>query len=284
MKRTINYLAALALALFFVTACQEESENPNQLSEADITLAENEATAESAFEDVDDIAFEGLMLFESGGRIAENEESPIRCATKTHDKENKIITIDFGEGCVGKHGRERKGKIVITYTDRRFVPGAVHTITFEDFYVDGKKIDGVRTRTNISASEDDYLRFRIELTEGKVTWEDGTFATREAVWETTRVRTPNPINDERIRTGSASGVNREGVSYNVTITKAIVWKRACLPLKKIMIPVEGTKVKAFNDGKTVTIDYGDGTCDNLVTITKDGVSETVELKKHRANG
>ena len=284
MKRTSNFLAAWALVLLFMTACQEESENPNQLTGGDVILAENEAVAESTFEDIDDIAYESLLLFESGGRIAESEDSPIRCATKTHDTENKVITIDYGEGCIGKHGRERKGKIIINYTDRKFVPGAVHVITFENFYVDGKKVEGTRTRTNISASEDDYLRFRIELSEGKVTWEDGSFVTRDADWETTRVRTPNPINDERVRTGSASGVNKEGLYYTVTITKAIVWKRGCLPVKRIMIPVEGIKVKEFEDGTSISIDYGDGTCDNLVTITKDGVSETIELKKHRKNG
>jgi len=284
MKRTINFLSAIALVLFFVTACQDETENPNQLTDADVTLAENEAVAESTFEDIDDIAYESLLLFESGGRIADSEDSPIRCATKTHDKENKVITIDYGEGCVGKHGRERKGKIIINYTDRRFVSGAVHVITFDDFYVDGKKVEGTRTRTNISDSVEDYLKFRIELSEGKVTWEDGSFATREAVWETTRVRTPNPINDERIRTGSASGVNREGLTYTVTITKAVIWKRGCLPAKRIMIPVEGIKVKEFEDGTSLSIDYGDGTCDDMVTITKDGVSKTVELKKHKRNG
>ena len=98
------------------------------------------------------------------------------------------------------------------------------------------------------------------------------------------MRTPNPINDERIRTGSASGVNKEGLNYTVTITKAIVWKRGCLPLKRIMIPVEGIKVKEFENGTSIAIDYGDGTCDNIVTITKDGLSETVELNKHRKNG
>ena len=51
-----------------------------------------------------------------------------------------------------------------------------------------------------------------------------------------------------------------------------------------MIPVEGIKVKKFEDGTIVTIDYGDGTCDNLVTITKDGVTETVELQGLRRDG
>ena len=284
MKQSIKYLTAIIAVLFFMAACQEEVGNLNQLSEEDVNAAENEAVVESVFDDIDDIGFESLIYFESGGRIAESEDSPIHCAVKTHDRDNNKITIDFGDGCIGKHGRERSGKIIITYTDRKFIPGAVHTLTFEDFYVDGKKIEGTRTRTNISENENDDLRFSIVLENGKVTWEDGAFSTREAAWETTRIRTPNPINDERVRTGSASGVDREGLSYTVNITKAIVWKRGCLPKARIMIPVEGIKVKAFGDGKSITIDYGDGTCDNLVTITKDGVSETVELRGLRRNG
>lgn len=284
MKQVLRFLLAFAAVIFISTACQEETENPNQLTSDDVMTAENEAVAESAFEDVDDIGYESLLYFESGGRIAESEDSPIRCAVKIHDKVNKTIIIDFGDGCVGKHGRERSGKIYISYTDRKFVLGAVHTMTFDEFYVDGKKIEGIRTRTNISSSDDDFLRFSIILKDGKVTWEDGTFATREANWETTRIRTPNPINDERIRTGSASGINRDGIGYTLEITKAIVWKRECMPTKKIMIPVEGIKVKKFEDGTFVTIDYGDGTCDNLVTITKDGVTETVELQGLRRDG
>ena len=284
MKQVLRFLLAFAVVIFIATACQEETENPNQLTGDDVMIVENEAIAESAFEDVDDIGYESLLYFESGGRIAESEDSPIFCAVKTHDYVNHIITIDFGDGCIGMFGRERSGKIFIKYTDRIFVTGAVHTITFEDFYVDGKKIEGIRTRTNISTSNDDFLRFSIVLENGKVTWEDGTFATREANWETTRIRTPNPINDERIRTGSASGINRDGIGYTLEITKAIVWKRECMPIKRVMIPVEGIKVKKFEDGTIVTIDYGDGTCDNLVTITKDGITETIELQSLRRDG
>ncbi len=284
MRRSLKFLSAFIAVLFFTVACQEETENPNQLAEVDVQAAQNEATVESVFEDIDDIGFESLLYAESGGRTEAIDDSPIFCAVRTHDKENKTIVIDYGDGCIGKHGRERSGKIIISYTDRRFVPGAVHTITFNNFYIDGKKIEGTRTRTNISESDNDYLRFRITLENGKVSWEDGTYATREATWETTRIRTPNPINDERIRTGSASGVNRDGIGYTVNITKAIVWKRGCLPQVRVMIPVEGTKVKEFEDGRIISIDYGDGTCDNLMTVTRDGESQTVELRGLRRDG
>jgi len=281
MKRTINFLSMIVAAALFTTACQEQSENPNQLSQDVVANVENEANAESAFEDVDDISYESMFYYDDGARIEVSEESPIFCAVRTHDKEAKSITLDFGDGCEDMFGRVRSGKIVISYTDRIYVPGSVVTTTFENFYCDGKKVEGTRIRTNISESINDFLRFRIELIDGRVTWEDNTFATREANWEVTRIRTANPINDERVRTGSASGMRRNGNVYTVTITKAIVWKRGCLPLKRIMIPIEGTKVIELENGNTITVDYGDGTCDNLVTIKKDGVTVTKEYKYRR---
>jgi len=279
MRQLSKILSLAVVIAIFNTSCQEENENPNQLTDAEIAIAENETAVESAFEDLDDIAYESLFYADAGGRIAVNEDSPLACAERTHDIENKTITIDFGDGCEGPHGRVRSGKIIITYTDRMFVPGAVISMTFEDYYSDDRKIEGTRTRTNISESENDFLRFRIELENGKITWEDGTFATRDALWEVSRIRTPNPINDERIRTGSANGLNREGLTYMVTITNPIVWKRGCLPRKRVMIPVEGTKVREVEERGSCTIDYGDGTCDNLVTITKDGNTKEVEIKR-----
>jgi len=279
MRQLSKILSLAVVIAIFNTSCQEENENPNQLTDAEIAIAENETAVESAFEDLDDIAYESLFYADAGGRIAVNEDSPLACAERTHDIENKTITIDFGDGCEGPHGRVRSGKIIITYTDRMFVPGAVISMTFEDYYSDDRKIEGTRTRTNISESENDFLRFRIALENGKITWEDGTFATRDALWEVSRIRTPNPINDERIRTGSANGLNREGLTYMVTITNPIVWKRGCLPRKRVMIPVEGTKVREVEGRGSCTIDYGDGTCDNLVTITKDGNTKEVEIKR-----
>jgi len=279
MRQLSKILSLAVVIAIFNTSCQKENENPNQLTDAEIAIAENETAVESAFEDLDDIAYESLFYADAGGRIAINEDSPLACAERTHDIENKTITIDFGDGCEGPHGRVRSGKIIITYTDRMFVPGAVISMTFEDYYSDDRKIEGTRTRTNISESENDFLRFRIALENGKITWEDGTFATRDALWEVSRIRTPNPINDERIRTGSANGLNREGLTYMVTITNPIVWKRGCLPRKRVMIPVEGTKVREVEGRGSCTIDYGDGTCDNLVTITKDGNTKEVEIKR-----
>ncbi len=46
--------------------------------------------------------------------------------------------------------------------------------------------------------------------------------------------------------------------------------------------VSGTKKTIEADGTEVLIDFGDGECDNIATVTKDGVITTIELdRKHK---
>ncbi len=282
MKRIISYLFAGIFTAALVTSCQNEGADPTQIADEDVQSAVNETEIESVLEDVDEITFYSLLTT-TNARTDEAEDCPISCAEVTHDRENKTIIIDYGDGCEDRRGRIRKGIIIITYTDNKLVPGAVQTITFNEFYVDGKKIEGIRTRENISTSFDDPLKYKITLTNGKITWEDGTFATREAEWIRTRIRTANPINDQIIKEGHASGVTRRGKDYSVEITKPIVWKRGCLPALRVFIPVEGIKVRIVGD-VTITIDYGDGECDNEFTIIKDGVKIKHVLKHIRKDG
>ncbi len=47
--------------------------------------------------------------------------------------------------------------------------------------------------------------------------------------------------------------------------------------KRGKVPVEGIKVTTDGESSVIT-DFGDGSCDSLVEVTKDGEVETVDLK------
>jgi len=87
----------------------------------------------------------------------------------------------------------------------------------------------------------------------------------------------NPANDQWIVTGTAAGVNRNGRVYEMEITKPMVYKRECALSDRVFIAVEGTK-ELIVDGKKITIDYGSGACDRLVTITINGESKEVRVR------
>jgi hypothetical protein len=57
----------------------------------------------------------------------------------------------------------------------------------------------------------------------------------------------------------------------------IRYKRACWATR-IFIPVEGTKLIKREGYPDTLVDYGDGTCDALVTVTVDGISREINLR------
>ncbi|NQZ77451.1 MAG: hypothetical protein HRT61_15320 [Ekhidna sp.] len=262
MKKLIFVSAAILGILF--TSCSEDQETPSTLVETlDI---DSEATFDSNYEDVDQIAEASLNTVDQNARGDRDEI--IACANVTHDRENKSIVIDYGEGCVGPGGRTRAGIIRVSYSDHRLVPGAFRTTTFEGFSLDGVLMEGTRTVENISESLEDDLTFSISLTGGRMTFEDGTSSTRESQRTRTWIRASNPLDDQRIVTGFANGNERDGTAYSVEITSSIVYKRACWA-SRVFIPVSG--VKQYTSGDDVAVvDYGDGTCDNEVSISING--------------
>ncbi len=54
------------------------------------------------------------------------------------------IVIDYGTGCEGLFDVVRSGTILITLSGRGVIVGSVRTLTFQDYYVNGAKIEGTR--------------------------------------------------------------------------------------------------------------------------------------------
>ncbi|MEQ8475139.1 hypothetical protein [Fulvivirga sp.] len=278
--RTINQLVLAVLMTAVLVACGEEDMTENQSEAAEIVSAEAEMDA--VFEDVDDISSVSLESADanSGDRIAEGDIEDDRICEGVFSyegtREEGTITLDFGDGCIDANGNVRKGKIFISHVGSFFLPGSTTTLTFEDYSINDIQVEGKRTVTNITEDDRDTLSFSVMLEGGKVTWPDGTFATREVdhvrVWE----RALNPINDRILVSGTASGTTRRGVTYASAIAEDLVFVKNCRRSRRAGLPVDGVNVITTSN-KVITLDFGDGECDNEVTITVDGVEEDVTL-------
>lgn len=272
MKRVaLLFTTVIAFAL---VSCEDSGITESEVVALDFGT---EVTMESAEEDVTTITDAADELYQLSFGRSENgvRDEILDCATVARDTVNQMITIDFGDGCEGRRGRVRSGKIIVTYDGNRRTIGSFRSVTFENFFVDSTQVEGTRTKT-VTAVDGENLSITVDitLTEGKLTFGDGTFATREA--QKTRVWAFDATGDHVTTvSGSASGVNREGVAYSMDITEDIVFQRSCWRAG-VFVPVSG--VKMFTVGEnTAIIDYGDGECDNLATKTQDGVSEEIEL-------
>ncbi|MEO9481845.1 MAG: hypothetical protein ABJG47_00275 [Ekhidna sp.] len=276
MKKLL-FIAPLVFAVFLTSCSKDDDGGTDLIASLDI---DSEITQEANYEDIDLIVEAGMETVETGGRIS--QDAVLECATVTHDEENKTVTIDYGDGCEGPGGRIRAGIIRISYSDHRLVPGAFRTTTFDGFSVDEVLVEGTRTVENVSESLDADPAFSISLVGGKLTFEDETTATRESQRTRTWFRASNPLNDETSIEGGSNGTRRDGVSYSVEILSRIIYKRACRA-NRVFIPVAG--IKQYTSGDNIAVvDYGDGTCDNEVTITVNGgdpVTKTLTPKGRR---
>jgi len=279
LKSLFLLAGLLTASAMFIISCDDNGSETGFQNEADV---QNEVAAEAFFEDVDDFSNSVANLPDNllSGRYAgiddricdEAEVEWLREDSSNPD----TVAIDFGSvGCTDPKGNVRKGKMNLIYTGDRKTG---LTVVFVDFYLNAVKLEGTRTVSRVGTNP---ATFTFTLTGGKVTWPDGTFATRESSGTRVFVRSLlNPSLDSMIlKSGSsASGVSRKGNAYSMTVTQDILFKRACMEAK-IFVPVSG--VKTINVGtKVVTVDFGDGTCDKLATVTINGVSKEVTLDRN----
>lgn len=283
MKRITLALVSILTITFM--SCQDEVGTETSI-EAALSVADldTEESVDASYEDIDDITEAGMedVAALSQGRF--NRRDVLECAEVTHDTVNQTIEIvyDSLSGCSNPSGRVRHGKILVSYNSTRYEIGAYREVTFEDFYLDDVKVEGTRRIENITGSSEDAPKFQITITGGQLTFADGTTITRDVDHIRTWYRSENPQDDYVTLEGTASGSRRDGVSYAAEITEALTFMRSCR--NQGFIPVSGTKV--ITGESTITMDFGDGTCDNLVDVTTDGVTETIEInpRGHRRRG
>jgi hypothetical protein len=291
--KKLKIISTVAIALVLVVAsCKKDNE---LLSSSDTQNLSSESVSDSYSDEANDmsnVAIGGVTDSQYAGARTEGDsvtrlsklDDRLKCATvsitRTGTKESPAgnIVIDFGTGCTDARGIVRKGKITVMYTGKRFTTGSTIVTTFQDYFRNGVKVEGTHTLTNLTPNNASYPLFKVVIVGGKLTVPDGRTITREHDFTREWQRALNPLQDKWvILAGStASGTNKNGKSYTMTVDSNLVYSRACQLSNKVFIPVSGRKIFIV-DGKTYTVDYGNGDCDNDITITVNGVSKTITV-------
>jgi hypothetical protein len=286
---------ATMVALGVLLSCQETEEI---VTTPEAIYAIEETATDAFYQDADDLT--SLVILNTsqtapGGRLSATSAKPndnrfcdntVITVTLAEGSTVEIpkgnIVIDFGTGCTDALGNVRKGKIKIQFEGRRFQVDSKLIITFDGYSINQVSLAGTRTLTNITGSSEDNPTFKIELVGGSASWPDGTNATRVHCfireWDRGAL---DVLTDDQLLVSqcpdaevAASGKNRRGINYEMVIESPLVYKRGC--------PIAVSGVKVFTNlatGQEMTIDYGTGTCDRMVTITVNGQSKTVEVGK-----
>jgi len=270
-QRLSAALMIFALSAIFLGSCKKENLENNMRS------AEDNALAEVTFSDVNSIADEAATGSLTSYKTDVSDGILSGCATITHDtvSDPHVLTIDFGvSNCLCNDGRYRRGKIIVTYSGHYRDPGHVHTITFDNYFVNDNQVMGIKTVTNNGYNNNGNLYFSIEVDGSIIRANNG--GTIEFV--SSRMRewiegesTPQWHDDVYLVTGTASGNNSEGNSFTAEITSALRRTVACHQF------VSGTLEVVPSGSPTRYIDFGDGSCDNEATVTVNGNDHIIHL-------
>jgi hypothetical protein len=280
--RTKVYLMIAAFAVFVFTSCTKQS----SIDQSGLNLADDDAVTDAVFEDVfntadnADIILDGYQKSGDSKSIAISDSCPL--VTIDHPTDAiwpKTITIDFGSGCTGLYDNSRSGKIVIVVTGPRLEAGSKKIVTFENYYFNGIKVEGTKEVENLGYNDNQHLLISVKLTDGKLTLPDGKVIERSFEHQREWIAgllTRNIWDDECLVTGTATGVNINGVAYSNTITTALHWTRACRFIVSGIVNIEREGLDP------VEINYGTGACDAVATVTVGGESKEIILKfRHR---
>lgn len=270
MKTQKIILAALFAVAIAFTSCRKDED----VAQPDFTnrSATDNATAENMFNDVFKQATDGM---ENAKQTVEGNRSSYDAlntnASVTIDPYDlttfpKTITIDFGsvnEMC--NDGNYRRGKVVIVTTGWYRDSGTVITVTPDNYYVNDNLIEGMESLTNNGHNTAGNLNYDY-FVDGTVTTTDGIIyfhSERNNEWIQGESTILNPWDDVYLVTGSANGTNAEGEDYTMTITSPLRVQVGCHWVTAGILVIQSGNYQLI-------VDYGDGNCDGLVTVTYNG--------------
>jgi len=171
-----------------------------------------------------------------------------------------------GEDCTDCFGNIKSGSVHVLLTDLWKNEGSSRTMTFEDFSINGNKLEGTRNILNTGFNDQQNLTFEYTCQDASLSRGD----TATMSWDSNS-NVEMIAGYEYMVSGSASGVNFDGKSFTVNITDALYYKKCGL------FPVSGVITIEVDGGSSIEINYGDGDCDHLAEMTVDNVTTEITL-------
>lgn len=299
--RHYSLLAAVIMLSF--TACKKSSNNSSQYEQIGTTNASAYTHMENVNTDVESmgdlsavISFGNTNFYGNGGLQLEKDfdnhnyhhdgahngddgDDFSRCAmiTFNEDLSSRVLIIDFGtSNCTGSDGTNRRGQIIITFTGNFLDNGSMHTITFNNYFVNDNQLTGSKTITYMGLDSMGHPYYTIDISDtlwlganngyvsyngqGTRTWIQGynTFRRDDDVFQVTRTAT--------IREANTTVLN-----INTTVPLQI--SPLCKWIESGIITISS------QNNPTETIDFGSGNCDSEAQLTVNGHTYNITLNQ-----
>ncbi len=208
----------------------------------------------------------------------EAENAALGCASITREflGNRSSIIVDFGSGCMANNGKTYAGRILTQYDGDMSQMGNTANINFDGFSINGVSVGGDAEFVNTGNNASGNLTGKIAIN-SNITFE-GNAGSLTGNFRYTVERFENVVgvsaDDEFYVSGFGSGFTSGGVQFNTLITTPLLRKTdtGCNFFSK------GINKTSVSGSPDQFLDYGNGYCDNLATLTVSGDSQTIVLE------
>jgi len=271
MKNLKNAFLLFSFLMVITSGCQKDPVSTITEITPPVTAEESSLLAEQTFNDIN--TFSDNYMKESGLKSQPLEPCP--SVTWNLSALPFSLSFDWGTGCTGTDNLSRKGKITVSLTGKMDVANSIATFAFDNYYTQGYKLTGVHKLTYVGflagTSHPKYYVF----TEARIDFPNGKFMTYRS--ESFRILAEGAstvaLEDDVWRTeGTSRGVTADGVSWTARVNSALVKSAGCRWISKGIMLITPKDLPEFK------VDFGEGTCDNKATVTKNDKTYTIEMK------
>ncbi len=191
----------------------------------------------------------------------------------------KTIILDYGPvNHLCSDMRERRGKLIIEATDLYSNQACEITTQFENFYQDNYKVEGKHTITYTGDNEQGFPVFDISVENGMIYAPDAKAYSFEQntqrEWVEGSETLLNYEDDVYLLTGEQDGYSSDSIKYDIEIrndSPLDIWVK-CRWVRAGIIDI---KIKDVPD---VTLDFGEGECDNYATASFNGNEYLINME------
>lgn len=273
MKKSTLYVTGL-MALFLSLASCNKDDVANSLQ--DSQLLKTSATIDYVNETDFQTGMETASTHSSlSARHPDPSTSLDACPVVTVQSATfpKVFTVDYGTSC-SNNGITRSGSLTITITNYLMENGSHMTISRNNYYVNGYKVEGdvvyVNETTNPAVPQ--WTR---TVSNGQITTPAGLLYTHSGTRTVKQIEGVSTLatgdNVFEVSAGTATVTRPGGSSLTATITTPLIKKNSCEYISQGVMHLDGTLLNG-------DLDYGTNECDDIAIYTNfSGLTYTIHL-------
>ncbi|GEM_PF-6309632 len=270
MKKHLILSSLLALAFSF-GSCSKESEPVQDISQTEVEqLVLEQIIAEQLLSD-----FDLLMEDEGSNELLAFKTNSCLNVYRDTSQNPPLLIFDFGPvNCMGLDSNLRRGQIIMSQLGTPNGQGWQRTIRTRNFFFNDHEVIAHRSISQRARNGGGNPSFDIN-SRVKVLFQNGSdscvaLQTRSREF-TKGFNTQRRIDDEFSITGTHSFRTTQGRNFNARISKALIRTNDCPWIRAGEITLTSQR------GKTIVIDFGNGRCDRIATLSFNGRSKTIRL-------